>query len=68
MIRWSYEAARDADMSHIVCPECGSSEHYTGYGFAAGGLGSYTICECGYVLEYKREPECEEPRETGKTE
>ena len=39
-------------MSHITCSKCGSREHYSGYGFAAGGLGGYTICECGEILEY----------------
>ncbi len=38
-------------MSHVKCPKCGGREHYAGYGFAAGGLGGYTICECGEVLE-----------------
>lgn len=38
-------------MSHVTCPECGSNEHYYGYGFAAGGLGGYLMCECGYVFE-----------------
>ncbi len=38
-------------MSHITCPKCGGNEHVTGYGFAAGPLGGYTICDCGVVLE-----------------
>ena len=46
-------------MSHIKCIECGSNEHFSGYGFAAGGLGAYTICECGFVLEFKADPENE---------
>ena len=46
-------------MSHIVCPKCGSREHFTGYGFAAGGLGGYTICECGEVLERFPDPDAE---------
>ena len=44
-------------MSHIICPACGSSEHTTGYGLAAGGMSSYTICECGEILE--RDPDRE---------
>ena len=39
-------------MTHIICPKCGGNEHYSGYGFAVGGLGGYTICECGEVLEF----------------
>ena len=39
-------------MSHITCPKCGSNEHVTGYGFAAGPLGGYTFCEgCDAILE-----------------
>lgn len=44
-------------MTHIKCPKCGSREHTQGYGFAAGGLGGYTICECGEVLERFPDPE-----------
>lgn len=44
-------------MSHITCPKCSSNNHYTGYGFAVGGLGGYTICQCGVVLEFKSDPE-----------
>jgi len=40
-------------MSHVSCIKCHSNEHYQGYGFAAGfGLGAYTLCECGAVLEF----------------
>lgn len=38
-------------MSHIQCPKCQSREHYSGYGFAGGFFGAYTICECGALLE-----------------
>lgn len=39
-------------MSHITCLSCKSAEnHVTGYGFAAGPLGGYTLC-CEYVLEW----------------
>ena len=39
-------------MSHITCPKCGSNEHISGYGFAAGPLGGYTFCEgCDAILE-----------------
>jgi len=44
-------------MTHIICSKCGSNEHYIGYGFAVGGLGGYTICECGEVLEREPDPE-----------
>ena len=40
-------------MSHITCPFCGSREHTTGYGLAAGPLGAYTFCdECDELLEF----------------
>ena len=46
----------------IVCPDCGSVENYHGYGFAAGGLGGYTMClECGKTLEYSPDPDAEAP-------
>ncbi len=44
-------------MTHIVCPKCESDKHFMGYGFAAGGLGGYTICECGEILEQQPDPE-----------
>ena len=50
-------------MSHIICPKCGSQEHYSGYGFAAGGLGGYTICECGEILEFHQDQESMPPPE-----
>lgn len=40
------------EMSHIACPSCGSNEHMQGYGLAAGPMGSYTLCECGELLEF----------------
>jgi hypothetical protein len=39
-------------MSHLPCPKCGSNEHTTGYGLACGPMGTYTICECGLMLEF----------------
>lgn len=39
-------------MSHVTCYKCGGNEHTAGFGFAAGPLGSYTICECGALLEF----------------
>lgn len=39
-------------MSHITCPKCHSQEHMTGYGLACGPVGSYTVCECGLMLEF----------------
>jgi hypothetical protein len=44
----------------ITCPKCGSRDNYTGYGFAAGGLGGYTLCNaCGVTLEFHPDPEME---------
>lgn len=37
---------------HITCHECGSNEHMSGYGLAAGPMGMYTICDCGELLEF----------------
>lgn len=39
------------DIPDMICPKCGSTDNYDGYGFAAGGLSSYTICECGNILQ-----------------
>jgi hypothetical protein len=50
-------------MSHLTCPKCGSNEHYQGYGLAAGPLGSYTVCECGEILENKSDPAGERQEE-----
>lgn len=34
------------------CPYCGSMETTSGYGYAAGPLGSYTFCDsCGELIE-----------------
>lgn len=50
-----------------ACSKCGSNEHYCEYGFAAGGLGSYTLClGCDEVLERTLEPDVG-PRETEQT-
>lgn len=39
-------------MSHITCPFCGSNEHITGYGLAAGPMAGYTFCEsCDELIE-----------------
>lgn len=38
-------------MSHLTCPKCKGTEHYQGYGLAAGFMGAYTFCECGALLE-----------------
>lgn len=38
-------------MSHITCPKCGGNEHMSGYGFAGGVFGGYTLCDCGVVLD-----------------
>lgn len=40
-----------------ACPYCKfSGEHFSGYGFAAGGLGAYTYCgneeKCGKLIEF----------------
>lgn len=39
-------------MTHITCYECGGNEHITGYGLTCGPMGSYTICDCGALLEF----------------
>jgi hypothetical protein len=40
-------------MSHITCPKCGSNEHTSGYGLAAGPMGAYTFCNgCETLLEF----------------
>ncbi len=44
-------------MSHICRVKCHSSEHYQMYGLAAGGIGSYTLCECGEILEASQDDE-----------
>ncbi len=44
-------------MSHLKCVRCGSTDHNSGYGYAAGILGAYSICECGAVLNIS--PDCE---------
>lgn len=45
-------------MSHITYPKCGSNEHYCGYGLAAGGVGSYTIClGCDALLDSSPDPD-----------
>lgn len=52
-------------MSHITCPKCWSNEHICGYGFAAGGLGSYTLClGCEEVLERTPDPEAAKENDT----
>jgi len=45
-------------VSHVTCPKCSSNEHVTGYGFAAGPLGSYTFCEgCDELIEFAPDTE-----------
>ena len=39
---------------------CRSNEHYQVYGLAAGGIGSYTICECGEILEFEPDEQYDE--------
>lgn len=40
-------------MSHVTCPKCGSNEHTSGYGLAAGPMGGYTFCDgCDALLEF----------------
>lgn len=52
-------------MSHLTCPECGSTEHYLGYGLATGGCGAYYICKCGYVLERHPDLDAEAEKDQG---
>lgn len=40
-------------MTHLVCPKCGSKDHTSGYGLAAGPMGGYTFCDgCDELLEF----------------
>jgi len=40
-------------MSHLTCPKCGSKDHISGYGLAAGPIGFYTFCDnCNVILEF----------------
>ena len=42
-------------MSHVTCPKCGSNDHMTGYGLAAGPMGAYTFCQgCDELIEFIR--------------
>lgn len=48
------------------CSECGGTEHVNGYGFAAGGLGSYVMCaDCSAVLSHT--PDTDETTTTENT-
>lgn len=39
-----------------VCPFCRSAEHFAGYGLAAGGMGTYTLCGgCEHVFNSKQD-------------
>lgn len=39
-------------MNHLTCPKCGSNDHTTGYGLAAGPMGGYTFCNgCDELIE-----------------
>ena len=39
-------------MSHVTCPFCGSSDHTSGYGLAAGPMAQYTFCNtCDALIE-----------------
>jgi hypothetical protein len=45
-------------MSHITCPYCGSNDHTSGYGLAAGPMGSYTFCnKCNELIEFSADTE-----------
>lgn len=55
-------------MSHIKCPKCGGRDHISGYGFAAGPMGQYTICECGKILEFEADTEGLPPEEVERLE
>lgn len=46
-----------------TCPKCGSHEIHDGYGFAAGGIGAYTMClDCGEILASVQDPEYDPPK------
>ncbi len=54
-------------MSHVTCPKCGSNEHTSGYGLAAGPMGAYTFCNgCDELIEFQPDVEglSEEEAET----
>jgi hypothetical protein len=54
-------------MSHMICSKCGSNDHYHGYGFAAGGLGTYTLClGCDEVLERTPDPDAGNTKQSEK--
>lgn len=55
-------------VSHVTCPRCGSKEHTSGYGFAAGTLGSYTICGCAKIIEFEADTEGLPPKEVKRLE
>ncbi len=45
-------------MSHVICPFCGSNEHTSGYGLAAGPMGAYTFCnDCDELIEFSSDLE-----------
>lgn len=40
-------------MCHITCPNCGTRDHTSGFGLAAGPMGAYTFCDnCDRLLEF----------------
>jgi len=53
---------RETDSGRAECPKCRSHDTRDGYGFAAGGVGPYTICHrCWHVLQSFDESKLERP-------
>lgn len=45
-------------MTHLTCPKCQSTDHTTGYGLAAGPMGSYVFCnKCDELIDFSPDQE-----------
>lgn len=45
-------------MNYVLCPYCGSDDHVSGYGLAAGPMGSYTFCNtCDQLISFRADYE-----------
>lgn len=54
-----------SDETQPPCPKCSSMDLHFGYGFAAGGIGSYTIClSCGETFDIEPDPDAACPAGT----
>jgi len=53
----------DTEPGTFPCPKCGHERVLSGYGYAAGKLGSYEMCaSCGETLTFEADPEFEPER------